>query len=271
MPMVRRNDWTFRVLLSSDRHIDSPDSDWDLQKQHLQEAAETGSPVLDCGDLFDIVCGKSDKRASKSGVKPEHNSSTYIDDVIEDTAEKLAPWAHLFPVMLSGNHEQYAIDKLETSMMDRLVERLRVLTGAKVHHGGYAAAVTFVFVDDNKRPHSINLWMEHGAGGGAPVTGDMISMYRRATYLPDFHVACSGHTHDRVVRSLQRLRRTQYGKLVEDELILVKLPSYKREFQGGHGGWHARRGAPPKPVGAAWLEFRWCRRSEKVLYRVVAT
>ena len=269
--MQKTKDWRFRVLLSSDRHIDSTDSDWRLQKEHLEDAASTHSPVLDCGDLFDVIGGKSDKRANKSGVRPEHHSSTYIDDVIEDAADKLAPYAHLFPVILSGNHEQYIIDRLETSMMDRLIERLRVLSGAKIHHGGYGASVSFAFDGSDGKTRSINLWMEHGAGGGGPVTGDLIAMYRKATYLPDFHIACSGHTHDRAAKSLQRLRRTQYGKLIEDEMLLLKIPSYKHEYQSGHGGWHARRGAAPKPLGAWWIEFRWCCRTNRVLYRAIST
>lgn len=268
--MERTKSWSFRALLTSDRHIDSPDSDWNLQVEHLDEARRSGAPVLDAGDLFDAMCGKTDKRASKSGLRLEHKSSTYIDDLVSTTAEKLAPWADIIPVFLSGNHEQSIVDKLETSLMDRLVERLMTMTGETIYHGGYGAAFSFVFHDDNHPMSTVNLWMEHGAGGGGPVTGDLISMYRKATYLPDFHIAASGHTHDRAVRSLQRLRRTQAGKLMEDEMLLLKLPSYKHEFQGGYGGWHARRGAAPKPIGAWWLEFRWCKRTERVLYGVVA-
>jgi hypothetical protein len=268
--MVKRKDWKFRVLLTSDRHIDSPDSDWDLQKEHLNQARETDSPCLDAGDLFDAVCGKNDKRRSKSGVKDRYNSSTYVDDLVVETAEDLAPWADLIPIFLSGNHEQSLVDHLETSLMTRLCERLRMLTGATVHHGGYGAAVSFVFVGEDKRSRSVNLWMEHGAGGGGPVTGDLIAMYRKATYLPDFDIIASGHTHDQAYRMLQRLRRSQYGKLYEDTLHLVKLATYKREYQGGFHGWHARRGAAPKPTGAWWVEFGWCPRTEKVTVKLVA-
>ena len=267
--MERNKDWRFRALLTSDRHIDSPDSDWNLQREHLDQARETNSPVLDAGDLFDAMGGRNDKRGSKGGLKPEHKTDTYFDDLVATTAEKLAPWADLIPVFLSGNHEQAIVDKLETSLMERLVERLRVQTGAAVHHGGYGAAISFAFVGDDGKTRTENMWMEHGAGGGGPVTGDMIAMYRKSTYLPDFSVIASGHTHDQAYRQLQRLRRTSAGKLYEDTLHLIKLASYKHEYRGGHGGWHARRGAAPKPVGAWWLEFRWDRVKEKITIRPV--
>ena len=267
--MKRTKDWSFRVLLTSDRHIDSPDSDWDLQQEHLNQARESGSPVLDAGDLFDAMQGKNDKRGSKGGVRPEHKTDTYFDDIVVTTAEKLAPWADLIPVFLSGNHEQSVVDRLETSLMERLVERLKTLTGETVYHGGYGAAISFVFVGEEGKTRSVNLWMEHGAGGGGPVTGDLIAMYRKATYLPDFQIVCSGHTHDQAYRKLQRLRRSPNGKLYEDTMHLVKLATYKHEYHCGRSGWHARRGAAPKPVGAWWVEFRWCNKTEKVVLKLI--
>jgi hypothetical protein len=36
----------------------------------------------------------------------------------------------------------------------------------------------------------------------------------------------------------------------------VRTPGYKEEYQDGYGGFHVERGAPPKPVGAAWLSIK---------------
>ena len=254
--------------MTSDRHIDHPDSDWELQLQHLDEAASTSSPVLDAGDLLCVMQSKFDKRSSKSSIRIEHLRDNYLDQVVATTAEKLAPWAHLMPVILSGNHEHAIVERYETSLTDRLCERLKALTGATVHHGGYGAAITFQFGEDG-RTYSVNMWMEHGAGGGAPVTGDLIAMFRKATYLPDFSIVCSGHTHDKAVRSLQRLRLSDKGRLFEDELILLKLGTYKREFHNGRGGWATRRGMAPKPAGAWWVEFTWDRTSQRVVYKII--
>ena len=268
--MRRVKDWKFRCLLTSDRHIDSPDSDWDLQKEHLNQAREIDAPICDAGDLFDAIQGKNDKRRAKSGVKERYNTCTYVDDLVDQTAEDLKPWADLFAVFLSGNHEQSLIDHLETSIMNRMLERLRFMTGHSIHHGGYGASIAFAFVDESGKTRTECMWMEHGAGGGGPVTGDLIAMYRKATYLPDFSIVASGHTHDKAYRVLQRLRRSYNGKLYEDSIHLVKLATYKNEFQNGYHGWHARRGAAPKPTGAWWLEFGWCGRTEKITINLIA-
>lgn len=267
--MEKRKDWVFRALLTSDRHIDHPDSDWALQKQHLEEAAALGAPVLDAGDLLCVMQSKFDKRSSKSALKVEHLRDNYIDAVIEDTAEKLAPWANLMPVILSGNHEQAVSERFETSISDRLCERLKTLTGATVYHGGYGAAISFAFVGADKRTHTVNVWLEHGAGGGGVITADMIALFRKTSYLSDFQIIGCGHTHDKWSRTIHRLRRTQSGKLFEEEVVLVKLGTYKREYHSGHGGWATRRGGAPKPVGAYWVEFRWCTRTDRIIYRAV--
>ncbi len=100
--------------------------------------------------------------------KLERLRDNYLDAVVESTAEKLAPWAHLMPVVLSGNHEPAVVDRYETSLTDRLVEPLKVMTGATVYHGGYGAAVSFAFVGPDGRARTVNVWVEHGAGGARP-------------------------------------------------------------------------------------------------------
>ena len=58
-------DWEQWILLTGDRHFDSPYSRRDLQRKHLEEARERGAPVIDIGDFFDLMQGKHDPRASK--------------------------------------------------------------------------------------------------------------------------------------------------------------------------------------------------------------
>ncbi len=268
-PLIRKKGWKFRVLLSSDRHIDSPDSDLILQKRHLDEATEINAPVIDGGDLFDVMQSRQDKRASKGGIRPEHNTDTYIDDVIRTTAAFLAPYAEQMPILLSGNHDVKSVELLETSMMDRLVERVRMMTDAEMYHAGYGAAISFAFMTEGTPKSSMvhNLWIEHGAGkGGASIS----ELTAKAKYFPDFHIMASGHTHNKAQESIQRLRRGRTGKLYEDEMLLLKLCTYKKEHKGGHSGWHVRRGAPPKPTGAWWLEFYYDSAAECVKYRAIA-
>ena len=120
--MQRRKEWKFRVLLTSDRHIDSPDSHWELQKEHLNQAREIDAFICNAGDHFDIINSKNDKRRSKSSVRERYNTSTFVDEVVDQTAEDLKPWADLFAVFHSGNHKQSLVDHAETSLMNRMLE-----------------------------------------------------------------------------------------------------------------------------------------------------
>jgi len=74
----RRKDWEFWCLLTTDRHWDNPDSDHDMQKRHMDEAVERGSPIICNGDFFCAMQGKYDKRASKDKLRPEHQSGRYF-------------------------------------------------------------------------------------------------------------------------------------------------------------------------------------------------
>jgi hypothetical protein len=37
------------------------------------------------------------------------------------------------------------------------------------------------------------------------------------------------------------------------DVLMIRTPAYKEEYDGGKGGWHVERGAPPKPLGGRWL------------------
>ena len=47
-------DWTFRILVTSDEHIDHKASNHKEIKKHMQEALAGGWPTIKTGDLF---CG----------------------------------------------------------------------------------------------------------------------------------------------------------------------------------------------------------------------
>ena len=54
---------------------------------------------------------------------------------------------------------------------------------------------------------------------------------------------------------IPRVRLSDSGQIFHDEQLHIKIPGYKEEYQDGFEGWHIERGAPPKPLGAAWLRF----------------
>lgn len=245
-------------LISSDRHWDNPMSDWAMQKKHLDRAIKIGAGTIDLGDFFCAMQGKYDKRASKASLRPEHQRDDYFDALVDTAAGFFEPYAHSFVRIGDGNHEKSIKGRHETDLNMRLVEKLNRNTGAKIHKGGYAGWVQFVFTDlanPTKRKTRINLWHFHGFGGGGPVTKGTIQTNRRAAFVPDAHIIATGHIHEEWNLTTKRDRITNDGVQYQDEQVHIQVPSYKEEYGDGSGGWHVETGKPPKPIGATWLTF----------------
>jgi predicted phosphodiesterase len=253
---LSRKDDELRVLLQSDVHWDNPMCDRKLFHKHLKEALKLGAPVLDNGDFFCAMQGKWDKRANKSDLRPEHQTTRYLDSLVETAVAELEPYKHLLCVRGRGNHEASILKHHETDLIERLTERLRVAGSKTIHTGGYSGYVVFR-VQVSTRHYATKLHYFHGAGGGGPVTRGVIQTNRHAVYLADADVVWAGHTHDQYVLRIARVRLNNELTAVNmGEQIHVRTPGYKEEYQDGYGGFHVERGAPPKPVGAAWLSIK---------------
>ncbi len=270
IPYQAKKDWEFWVLLTSDRHWDNPHSDQALQRRHLEQAKLRGAPVVDVGDLFCAMQGKYDKRSSKADIRPEHLDGNYLDRLVDTAAGFFSPYAQNLVVIASGNHEESISKNHETNLIERLVSQLNAGGRGNVTHGGFAGWVFFRFRPSEGGPwRTIRLHYDHGYGGGGPVTRDVIQSSRRAVYLPDADIVVSGHTHDQWALPITRARVSAAGKPFLDEQLHLKLPTYKEEYGDGFSGWHARRGAPPKPVGAVWLRFTYSGRQERVIFDAI--
>lgn len=246
-----RNGWETRFLLLSDIHIDNPKCNRELLKRHLDEARANNYPIMVFGDLFCAMQGKYDKRANKSALRPEHQVNNYLDALIDTTAEFLEPYKDLFIFITPGNHETSILGRHETDLMQRLGEKL----GCEV--GTYSGWVVFKFeVESGGGIRTIPMSYHHGYGGGGPVTKDVIQTNRKAVYLPDAKIVVSGHTHDRWIFPISRVRLQENGEQVVDEQLHLKLGTYKDEYTVGYG-WAVEKGMPPKPLGGAWLCFQY--------------
>lgn len=245
----------FKFLLRSDAHHDNPKCDQKLEKRHLQEAVDANAGIIDAGDLFCAMQGKYDKRADKSSLRPEHQTATYLDALVDTAAEFYAPFAKNIIVLGRGNHET-AIRKIhETDLTDRLRAELNK-TGANVQAGGYGGWVRFMFTMHQTKRYSRILHYFHGTGGGGPVTRGVIQTNRLAVFNPDADIVLTGHTHDEWVLPIRRQRISQNGDPFHDEQIHVRTPGYKNAWEDGYEGWEVERMLGPKPIGAAWLTFK---------------
>lgn len=257
-------DWEQWVLLRADAHHDNLYCDHALEKRHLEEAKERNALICDFGDLFCAMQGKWDKRADQNQLRPELHGNNYLDKLVEYNTEFYEPFADNFVMFGDGNHETKMLERHQTHLTERMVERLRMkrTNGQPLHHCGFSGWIRFLFMRSGDAGRtSLNLKWHHGYGGDAPVTKGVIQTNRMSVYLPDADFVVTGHTHNEWIFPITRERISNGGVLFKDRQMHIKVPGYKDEYAEGVGGWHIERGGPPKPLGAAWLRFFYNRYS----------
>ena len=256
--------WHQDFLLCSDRHIDSNDSNKGMQRKHLDEAVSRGAGIIEVGDTFDAMQGRNDPRRMKGQGGGAAFVANYLDRIVNDASVFLAPYAGNYVVMARGNHEQSILKNCETDLIERTCERMSMMSGHRVHAGGYGGWVRFVARWSTRGCLGLNLKYYHGSGGGGMMSHGTLQTRRIASWTPDADVIVSGHTHDQWTLTLSRERLGHGGKVYLDEQHHVRCPSYKDEYVDGHSGWHIERGMPPKPIGAWWMRLHWVKVCERL-------
>lgn len=251
---AKNSKWEQYFLLSSDRHHDNAHTDHALELKHLRQAQERGAGIIDVGDMHCAMQGKFDLRSDLTACRPEQQEGRYIDSLVECAAEFYAPFAENFVVIGRGNHETSILKRHETCLTERTCERMSVLSGVKVHSGGYGGWVRFM-VSLNGTKYQFNMKYYHGSGGGGPVTRGVIQTNRMAVIYPQANIIVSGHTHDQWIVPIAREKLYRNGTVGMDEALHVRCGTYKDEYGDGYGGWHIERGGPPKSLGAMWIRF----------------
>lgn len=155
-------------------------------------------------------------------------------------------------VFLTGNSS--IKKRMETDLTERLTERLK-LGGSAAETGGFSGYVKFFITEGVNNRSSIKYWYHHGHGGGGPVTKGVIQTARRAAFVSDADIIHTGHVHEQWIVNNPKIRLTDANKIEHRRELHVCTPGFKEEYGDGHGGWHIERGAPPKPLGAAWLRI----------------
>jgi hypothetical protein len=246
---------TVRVLLQFDEHWDNPHSNHDLIRKHMQEAVEEGAPIIKGGDTFCAMQGRYDPRRARNGVRPEHDHPDYIDRIVSGYAEFAKFAAPNIAFMGRGNHELGVLKNIETDLIERTAERLR-MEGSNLQTGGIGGWIICVIRITKTAKLSLPIFYHHGYGGGGPVTKGVIQSNRRATYIPDAQVVIGGHVHEEWSLTMCRDRiNTATGRTYLDEQVHICSPTYKQEYDPVNSSWHSLNGRPPKPMGGTWLEL----------------
>jgi UDP-2,3-diacylglucosamine pyrophosphatase LpxH len=252
------------VSFSSDHHLDSPKCRRDLVKQNLERAAASNAPVVMIGDLFDVMGCQRDPRASKHGLRPEYAMSgkDYLDAVVDDVVEILAPYASTIALICRGNHESAIQRNNEVCVTSRVVERLRLL-GSQAVVGGYAGWLWI----RRRRPGesgtmSYRVFWHHGSGGGGSTTRGIGEFARIGDYIEGADAIICGHNHQRGIYEVRRQRLTSAGRVVTGSVHHVRCGCFKDEFVGN--GWAVEKGMGPRPMGGWVLQLKPDRARERM-------
>jgi hypothetical protein len=244
------------VLLISDIHWDNPHCNRELLKKHLDQALEINADILFNGDTFCLMQGAYDPRKSKNDIRPEHNKTNYLDAVVNDAIEWFSPYAHLIKVVGYGNHETNILKRAETDVIDRFVFGLNSKNNTSVEVGGYGGWIVYQFQRGlNAGMAAYKIKYMHGFGGGGPVTRGVIQFNRMSTFVEGADMVWMGHVHEdhELTYTIESLNN--HNKVKLKDILMVRTPTYKEEYQGGKGGWHVERGSAPKALGGRWLEI----------------
>ena len=261
-------DWRFRILCTSDEHIDHTNSDLKLIKRHLEEAKQNNWPCIKMGDLFCAMQGKKDPRKSRVALRNCFNDNEeYFDSIVDYAFDFLEPYKKQYALQCLGNHETSILSHNETNLLKRLIRRMND-AGSPVQLGAYSGWLKILFSRKKTEGgrQSINIRYLHGAGGSAPVTKGMIKTNRRAVNFPDAHIVLSGHTHEAFVAPITQEKISDQCKVYKREQLHVQIPSYKDEVTGQVAGFAVEKEFTLKPIGAYWLEFWYDPTDRKIKY-----
>jgi len=247
-----RSGWEQWILLTGDRHHDNPDSDNELERQHLDMAIDRDALIFDVGDLHDAMQGTGDKRASKDKLKGELAQVAYFDAMLNVEAKFYRPYADRWVLMALGNHDTAVMKYYGTNLVDRLAEKMRAEPGGITVAGGYGGWIHFKFEIQRTAQMSLKMKYFHGGGGDSVMSFGTLDVRRQAAYLPDANIVVNGHDHNGYVIPLRRERLTESGTVTQDTTWFLRTMTYKDEYKDGSGGYQVEHKAPPKPVGCIW-------------------
>ena len=256
-----KHKYELELLFTSDWHFDNPKTNRKMLFNHLDEAMRRNALIVVNGDLLCLMQGKYDPRGTKGSIRPEHNGDNYLDLVINDTAEKLVPYAHNILQINQGNHETSVSKRAETDILQRLVERINSLAGSNIQLGAYRGFINMALMYKGGSSKPLNIGYSHGNWGGI-ITKGTLAVARDAAIMDGIDIMISGHTHDSWVMKFNVLKPNHAkGKVENKTQYHIKTGTYKEEFESGEG-WAVERIGVPKSLGSVFCKIYYSQKRD---------
>jgi hypothetical protein len=262
---IETQDKQIKLALFSDLHLDNPKCRRDLLKKDLDESVKEGRWIVFNGDTFCLMQGRYDPRKNKSAIRAEDNHDDYLDKVIDNTAEFLAPYAKRILLFGTGNHESAILKNIETNVLNKLVMLLKIKTGHVIYTGAYHGWIFVRFIQgsaDKRESARIpyKIYYNHGAGGDAEVTQGTIEHQRYGNYVEGADAIWSGHNHNQYVLPVMvhYLDSSSNVGCVPKARVVhnIRTATYKQEYTDG--GFHIEKRRRAKPIGFVKLDLKFC-------------
>lgn len=254
--------WEQWILLRSDAHTDNTKCDRALEEKHLREAVERGAIICDLGDCLDLMCGVSDRRQSKAMLRSSHAAAAYFDAVINETAERYAPYAQNWAFLGVGNHESAWLKHHETCPTTNLVRAIKSINPrSQIGAGGYGGWFK-LRVGVNNCKLTWTMRYHHGSGGGAPMSMGVLDSRRMMSWLEGVDCIAVGHNHhSNIVGVAREYLETRNGvyEIRNRHCDFIRCGTYKQDWGDGSGGWIVEKGPGPTSLRAKWVRLfiRW--------------
>lgn len=256
------------LLFLGDLHLDNARSDRQAVRALLDEAVDREALIVLLGDVFDVMQGYGDRRASLSALKREYaEAGSYLGAVLDDVTDFMLPYARNIWVILQGNHESSVARVAGVRIEQLLAANLIRAGGSPVTPGYQTYAVAKMQHQNDKRINDIPFWISHGYGGGGEVTKGVIQAQRRAVTYPDARFVVSGHVHSSyyVAHEQWRLGMRRYRPFATEQEHYV-VGTFKDEFSSG-SGYHVEKGRGPRLPSGWWVNFTRKRQQKEKLIR----
>jgi hypothetical protein len=248
-----RSSTPLKFLFISDVHFDSVKCDRPRLFRHLERAEAEGFLVFIFGDLFDLMGGKYDPRSSYSDIRPEYKSITYLDDVIEDTYERLKKYTCI-RFIGRGNHETNIEKRMHTSPLDRLAQMYPKERRPLV--AGYSGWLKIVYQKENTRRQTVSMvHYHHGYGGNAKRSKGVLNVDLDQMQFPDADLIMRGHTHQKwhVPITVDRVQ-IKSMRMYQNTTHHLQLGSYKM-LGDRFAGWATEKGFNTPRLGGWFAEL----------------
>jgi len=256
-------------LLLSDVHYDSPYNQTKLLKKHLDQAKQSGAIIFIFGDWFDIMGTHGDPRSKANEISSRYLSRdfSYLDMVIEDSADFLRPYAKNIALIGDGNHETKIKQKHDTDPLKRLINLLEEENPA-IQHAGYSGFLELneILQTGNSSVNSLStIHFHHGFGGSAPRSKGTLNVDLEAMQYPGVDFLVRGHIHQKwLMESSVQITVTKAGSIKKRGVTYIQLSSYLDSYDQGQGGFAIEKNLRPAAPGGYWLNlYRSGRREQE--------